>query len=149
MLWVWYCLLSKGAVKFNIAKFHRQIPFISIGIRVLSLAWGQKSSKCRFCSCSSRSCKFTVLTNDKNLLGMKVTSMWAVLHTLLPYWQWKMDQFCLQNLGEMWLLLNWLFLLKHWFSIRKGKHINKSYSFYSILYQKCKKPFIYSGLGKN
>lgn len=39
-----------------------------------------------FATCSNWSCEFATLTNRK-LLGLKVTSVWIVLHTSLHYWQ--------------------------------------------------------------
>lgn len=38
--------------------------------------------------------KYLTLTNRK-LLGLKVASVWAVLHKLLHYCQWTLDLFCL------------------------------------------------------
>lgn len=98
----------------KISLANSMIFFIAI-CAIESFTQVRKSSPSRFCSCSSWSREFAMLTNRK-LLCLKVTTVWAVLYTSLHYWQ--KDCFCpfTQNCG---IILHFLNVIT---PIQWGKH---------------------------
>ncbi len=106
--WLWtvkhlYITKKKLLVTFTVGQqnFSDEIQSFQLGICMISsFVWGQKNSPCRFFSWLSRSHEFAALTNRK-LLGLKVTSVWVLLHKSLHCWLWTLDLFCLRNLANV------------------------------------------------
>ncbi len=77
------CMSMCSQIYHCLVKFCKQNPVIVTQINAIrSFAWGWKRSPRIFCSCSIWSCKVIALTKAKQL-GLKVNSVWAVLHASL------------------------------------------------------------------